>query len=81
MSVAKHIPDNIKRVSRSIGYALWVDSGDGWFGLPLILRARLSDKERAALAFYALKSLDHDIACMTADAALGVPLELEEAAA
>lgn len=80
MSISQHIPDDIKRVSRSLGYALWIGDRAQWHGLGLILRARLSDHQRAALAFWALKSLDYDIACMTADAALNSPSELEGAA-
>ncbi len=80
MSLSKHIPDHIKRVSRSVGYALWLDTSDDWLGLPVILRARLDERQRAALAFMALKSLDYETACQTAGAALSVPLEDEEAA-
>jgi hypothetical protein len=80
MSVAKQIPDNIKRVARSIGYAAWLNSPECWFGLPVILRARLTTEQRAALAFMVLKSLDYDTACQSADAALGVPLDQGEAA-
>lgn len=71
MSVSAHIPNNIKRVSKSVGYAIWLQR---WQGLSLILRARLEPQDRAALAFMALQSLDHDDACMTADAALGLEL-------
>lgn len=80
MTVASHIPPDIKRVSRSIGFALWVGTAEQWLGLQLILRVRLSDHQRAALAFQALKSLDYDTACMTADLALSEPLVLGEAA-
>lgn len=73
MTVSKHIPEDIKRVSRSIGYALWIGATEQWFGLPPILRARLSDRERASLAFQVLKSLDHDLAAMTAHLALDEP--------
>ena len=60
MIVSKQIPDRIKRASRSIGYAIWLDASDYYLGLVPILRARLSDTERVGLAFAALKSLDHD---------------------
>ena len=80
MSISQHIPDHIKRVSRSLGYALWVGDQNQWFGLSLILRARLSDEQRAMLAFMALKSLDHETACMTADEALSEATEQGEAA-
>lgn len=78
MSIAKQIPDHIKRVSRSVGYALWLDHTDDWFGLPVIFRARLDARQRAALAFMALKSLDYDDALLTAETALdesaGMPM-------
>ena len=70
MNISQHIPDNIKRVSRSVGYALLLDTFEDWDGLSLILRARLSDRQRAALAFMALKSLDQDDATLTAETAL-----------
>ncbi|WP_373486908.1 hypothetical protein [Blastomonas sp.] len=79
-SIAKHVPDNIKRVSRAIGYAAWLDNFDAWAGLPLILAARLTARQRGALAFMALKSLDYETACEVADAALCEPLEDSEAA-
>lgn len=79
MSISKSVPDNIKRVARSIGYALWIGSIDQWFGLSAILRARLSDEQRAVLAYQALRSLDYDQACAAADAALDVPFEQGEA--
>ncbi len=70
MNISQHIPDNIKRVSRSVGYALLLDTFEDWDGLSLILRARLSDRQRAALAFMALNSLDQDDATLTAETAL-----------
>ncbi len=73
MNISQHIPDNIKRVSRSVGYTLWLDTFEDWDGLSLILRARLTDRQRAALAFMALKALDYDQAVMTADAAPNGP--------
>lgn len=80
MNIAKNIPDCIKRVSRSVGYTLWLDHTDAWFGLPVILRARLDPRQRAALAFMALKSLDRDEAVMVADAVINGTLEQREAA-
>lgn len=80
MSISKQIPDAIKRTAKAIGYAAWLDHTDGWQGLSKVLRARLSDRQRAALAFAALTSLDHATACRVADAALGDPIEHKEAA-
>lgn len=71
MSISQHIPDAIKRATRSIGVALWLDNPDTWFGLPVILRARLTERERAALAFMALKSLDPDNAVKVAEGVIG----------
>lgn len=70
MFIVKHIPDNIKRVSRSIGYAAWLDSHESWLGLPMIMRACLTTEQRAALAYSALVSLDDDTAYRTASVAL-----------
>lgn len=58
------------RVVRAIGYAAWLNDSDSWSGLSVILRARLDARRRAALAFTALKSLDHDNALRTSQAAL-----------
>jgi hypothetical protein len=71
MSVSKQIPDNIRRVSRCVGYSLWLDNEHDWFKLPVILRARLDIRQRATLAFMALKSLNRDDALETAKAVLG----------
>lgn len=70
MSISQHIPDHIKRVSKAVGCALWLDSFDNWDGLSLILRARLDARQRAALAFIVLKSLDRSDGTLTAQTAL-----------
>ena len=70
MSIAQHIPDNLKRASRSIAYAAWLDTYDDWHGLPVVLHARLTTRQRAALAFMALKSLDRVDAVQVAESAL-----------
>jgi len=49
-------------------------------GVSLILRARLTPKQRGALAFAALQSLDYEIGFDVADAALSDPVFFEEAA-
>lgn len=71
MSITDHIPGDIKRVSRSIGYALWLNSANRWLGLPKVLRARLDPYQRAALAFIAIKSLDREDGILTVEKALG----------
>ena len=70
MSVSQQIPDEVKAVSRSIGFCLWVGTTEQWFGLQPILCARLSEQQRACLAFQALKSLDAENARQTAAVAL-----------
>lgn len=70
MTISKHIPNDIKRVSRSIGYALWVGDIEQWFGLSAVLRSRLTTQQRAALAFQSLKSMNQDQAVATATLAL-----------
>jgi hypothetical protein len=77
MTISQHIPDNIKRVSRSIGYFLWIGTPNDLYGVSLILRARLKPKQREALAFVVLQSLDYEIGCDVADAALNRSLEIE----
>ena len=62
-------PAHLKAV-RMLGYALTLGDLDGWDGLSAVLAARLDPKERAALAFAALKALDPETAQMTAEAAL-----------
>lgn len=59
-----------KRVATAISYALTLGTSKAWEGLSLILMARLSKAERAALAYSALISLDEDTAYRTASVAL-----------
>jgi len=70
MNISQHIPANIKRVSRSIGYFLWIGTPEDLHGVSLILRARLTPKQCGALAFAALQTLDQDIASDVVNAAL-----------
>ncbi|MEY8837816.1 hypothetical protein AB9K41_02120 [Cribrihabitans sp. XS_ASV171] len=70
MTVSQQIPDNIKRTARAVGYALWLGGADNWFGLALILRARLTPDQRAALAYMALRSLDPEHAEQVASGVL-----------
>lgn len=51
-----------QRIGRMIGFALVAGSTEVWLRTKFVLRACLTDKERAALAFAALKSLDTEIA-------------------
>ncbi len=66
-----------KRMSRMLGYCLTLGTADAWSGFSFVASARLSEIERAALAFSALKSLEVPHAEMTAAAAFrgaGTPL-------
>jgi len=58
------------KVVRMLGYVLTLGTQDAWQGLVPVLIARLTVEERAALAFMALKSLNHDDAKVTAETAL-----------
>lgn len=70
MSIAKHIPDKIKKMALCVSYAAWLDSPEAWLGLPIVLEARLEPRQRAALAYAALKSLSFEDAELTADLAI-----------
>jgi hypothetical protein len=69
-------PDH-KRVAKSLGYVLNQGTTSAWHGLTIILMARLTDAERAALAFATLNSLSDDQAYMTASVALFGVLDAE----
>lgn len=45
-------------VTRALGYVLTLGTVEGWSDFCAIITAHLSDEERAALAFWALRSLD-----------------------
>ncbi|WP_099828232.1 hypothetical protein [Oceaniglobus indicus] len=59
-----------KAVARMVGYVLTLGDSASWHGLTMVLIARLSDTERAALAYAALNSLDDADAYKTASVAL-----------
>ena len=54
-----------------LGYSLTLGNFDAWFAFSAVAAVRLSETERAALAFGALKSLPRSKAEMAADAAIG----------
>lgn len=70
MSLSLHIPDNIKRVSRMLGYSLMLGTADAWLDFAAVVAARLTDRERAGLAFAALRSLSDEQAAAVAGAVL-----------
>lgn len=57
-----------KSACRMLGYVLTLDTPDAWHGLALVLRARLTRNQRAALAYAALRSLTEDEARLTVEA-------------
>lgn len=58
MSNAKHMPDAYKRVARMVVYALLLgEDTENWHGLTVVLTARLTLQERAAMAWAVLRSL------------------------
>lgn len=69
--LSKYIKPDHKRMSRSLGYCLTIGTYDAWTAFTALAAFRLSETERAALAFSALNSLDLDKAEITAAAALG----------
>ncbi len=58
-------------VATSICYALTLENPDAWQGLPVILRARLDERERGMLAYMSLRSMDADNAAAVAGAFVG----------
>ena len=64
-------------MSRTLGYCLTLGSFDAWSKFTTVAALRLTDTERAALAYAALKSLSPDHAELTAATVLeseGMPL-------
>lgn len=55
--------------SRALGYTLTLGTHEAWSDFRLVIAMRLSDEERAALAFWALRSLSDDDAAATIQAA------------
>ena len=59
----KHMPDRYKRVARMVGYCALLhddeltDAADNWHGLTVVLTARLTMEQRAAMAWAVLRSL------------------------
>lgn len=49
-----------KRASAMVGFALTLGDFEDWAAAALVLRARLNPKERAALAWAALRSLEDE---------------------
>ncbi|WP_306043855.1 hypothetical protein [Mameliella sp. MMSF_3455] len=64
------MPPAHKRMSKMLGYTLTLGTSDAWSGFSDVAAARLSNEERAALAFASLRSLHPDHAELTARAAI-----------
>lgn len=61
---------NHERAARVIGYALTLDTSNGWTAVGAILAARLTRQERGSLAYAALWSMDAADAELVARVAL-----------
>lgn len=70
-SLGRFMKPEHKRMSRMLGYCLTLGTADSWSGFSFVAASRLSDTERAALAFSALNSLELDHAETTAAASIG----------
>jgi hypothetical protein len=70
-TLSKHMPDAYKRVARMIGYTLLLGGdADNWHGLTVVLTARLTPKERVAMAWAVLRSLTPDQVVAVAETVL-----------
>lgn len=79
-SLSKLMKPGHLQVVRSLGYALTLGNYAAWAGYSVVLAARLTPTERAALAFMALKSLGYDDAVKTVEAVFDAPEQGEVAA-
>ena len=62
--------DAHKRIAKAVGFALTIGTPAAWHNLSILLLARLSEAERAGLAYSALRSLDEDNAYSVASLAI-----------
>ncbi|NRB17235.1 MAG: hypothetical protein HRU33_06555 [Rhodobacteraceae bacterium] len=69
-AMSLYAKDRHKKVAKGLGFALTLGDESAWHGLTIILMARLSEAERASLAFATLNSLSENNTYMTASAAL-----------
>lgn len=76
---SKLIDPNHKRLSRMLGYCLTLGDADAWAGFSFVAEARLSEAERAGIAWASLRSLEpynaEQVAVMVLGGA-GYPLPL-----
>ncbi|MBL3553865.1 hypothetical protein [Rhodovulum sulfidophilum] len=76
-AISKIIPPAYKRMSRTLGYCLLLGSYDAWIGFSCLAKSLLTARERASLAYAALRSLEPEQAEMTAATVLraaGAPM-------
>lgn len=72
--ISGHMPERYRRSARAFGLTLFRDDGfSAWDGFSLVLAARLTTKERAALTWSALRSLPENVAVDTAATVLPEP--------
>ncbi|AZQ66960.1 hypothetical protein EF888_07310 [Silicimonas algicola] len=69
-TLSRHMKPAHKAASRALGYALTLDDMEGWEAFSALIEARLSERERAGLAFAALRSQSETHAAWTAEAAV-----------
>jgi len=69
-AMSLYAKDRHKKAAKGLGFALTLGTESAWHSLTIILMARLTEAERAALAFATLNSLSENHAYMTASAAL-----------
>jgi hypothetical protein len=72
-SLQKQLSDNHRGAGKMLAYALHADSVDIWSDAALVWRKRLTDTERAALAYSILRALDPDQAVMVVEALTDSP--------
>ncbi|MBI6630714.1 hypothetical protein [Pontibaca salina] len=70
-SLSQLMKTNHKRMSRVLGFCLTLGTEDAWYEFSALAAVRLTELERAALAFAALYSLEYEHAEMTAAAVIG----------
>ena len=69
MTFSKYMKLEQLRVIRMLGYTLVLDNFEAWSAFAVVAEVRLTDKERAALAFAALRALSLDQAELVVEAA------------
>lgn len=70
-TLSKCMPDTCKRVARMVGYALLLgEDADNWHGLTVVLTARLTMRQRAAMAWAVLRSLSPEQVVAVAETVL-----------